>query len=135
MSTPMSAPPLSDVVTTPERRTAYTAAGWWDGETLSGRVRAHAAARPGATAVIDHEGARRHTFSELDRDVRSVAGWLVDRGVGPGDVVSVQLPNWFEFVVAAVAAQSLGAVINPLLPVYRRKELMHVFEVARPKVM
>jgi acyl-CoA synthetase (AMP-forming)/AMP-acid ligase II len=126
---------LRDVVTPPARRAAYERAGLWDGETLSGRVRGHAAARPAATAVVDHDGARRHTYGDLDREVRSVAGWLAGDGVAAGDVVSVQLPNWYEFVVAAVAAQSLGAVINPLLPVYRRKELLHVFTVAAPKVM
>jgi acyl-CoA synthetase (AMP-forming)/AMP-acid ligase II len=126
---------LADVVTTPERRAAYARAGWWDGETLSGRVKAHALARPGAVAVIDRDGARRHTYRDLDGDAQACASWLAERGVGPGDVVSVQLPNWYEFVVAATAAQRLGAVINPLLPVYRRKELVHVFTVARPKVI
>ncbi|HVM65470.1 MAG TPA: AMP-binding protein, partial [Acidimicrobiales bacterium] len=126
---------LADVVTAPDRRAAYERAGHWDQETLAARVRAHAAARPEATAVVDHDGARRHTYGELDRDVRSLAGWLAEDGVTAGDVVSVQLPNWYEFVVAAVAAQRLGAVINPLLPVYRRKELLHVFTVAAPKVV
>jgi len=126
---------LSDVVTSAERRAAYERNGWWDGETLSRRVRAHAAAQPDAVAVVDRDGARRHTYGELDRDVRTTAGWLAGRGVATGDVVSVQLPNWYEFVVAATAAQSLGAVINPLLPVYRRTELLHVFAVAQPKVI
>jgi acyl-CoA synthetase (AMP-forming)/AMP-acid ligase II len=126
---------LSDVVTSADRRAAYLRSGAWDAETLSGRVQAHARARPDAVAVIDHDGARRHTHRELDDDVRSCAGWLAERGVAPGDVVSVQLPNWYEAVVAATAAQSLRAVINPLLPVYRRKELVHVFTVAQPKVI
>ena len=52
-----------------------------------------------------------------------------------GDVVSIQLPNWYEFVVVAVATQRIGGVINPLLPVYRRKELLHVFTVAESKVV
>jgi len=37
--------------------------------------------------------------------------------------------------VAAVAAQSLGAVINPLLPNYRARELVNVFATARPAVI
>jgi acyl-CoA synthetase (AMP-forming)/AMP-acid ligase II len=126
---------LRDVVTSPERRAAYEGARLWDGETLSGRLRAHALAQPGAVAVVDRDGARWHSYGQLDRDVTAVEGWLSARGVAAGDVVSVQLPNCYEFVVAAVAAQRVGAVINPLLTVYRRKELVHVFGVARPKVV
>jgi acyl-CoA synthetase (AMP-forming)/AMP-acid ligase II len=55
--------------------------------------------------------------------------------VNPGDVVSVQLPNWYETVVVAVAVQAIGAVINPLLPNYRRRELTHVFTTARPRAV
>jgi cyclohexanecarboxylate-CoA ligase len=47
----------------------------------------------------------------------------------------VQLPNRYETVVAAVAIQSLGAVINPLLPNYRAHELAGVFGTARPAVV
>ncbi len=126
---------LADVVTSPERRARYVEAGLWDGETLSGRVRAHAASAPGRVAVVDRDGGRRHSYAELGRDVSGVVAWLEERGVGAGDVVSIQLPNWYEFVVAAVAVQALGAVINPLLPVYRRRELLHVFTVAAPKVI
>ncbi len=51
---------------------------------------------------------------------------------GAGSVVSIQLPNRYEAVVAAVAVLSLGAVINPLLPNYRARELGHVFAPPRP---
>ena len=64
-----------------------------------------------------------------------MAAWLEARGVGAGDVVSIQLPNWYEFVVLAVATQRVGGVINPLLPIYRRKELLHAFTVAESKVV
>ena len=71
----------------------------------------------------------------MGRDVAIVAAWLEARGVGAGDVVSIQLPNWYEFVVLAVATQRVGGVINPLLPIYRRKELLHAFAVAESKVV
>jgi acyl-CoA synthetase (AMP-forming)/AMP-acid ligase II len=121
---------LVDVVTTPERRHAYLDAGWWDDQTLPGRVADHAATRPGATAVVDEE--RTATYAELAADAARLAHALARRGVGAGDVVSVQLPNRYETVVVAVAVLSLGAVINPLLPNYRERELAQVFETARP---
>jgi acyl-CoA synthetase (AMP-forming)/AMP-acid ligase II len=129
----MGAEGLVDVVTTPERRQAHLDAGWWDDQTLPGRVANHAASRPSATAVVDE--ARSATYAELASDAARLAAALAARGVGRGDVVSVQLPNRYETVVVAVAVLSLGAVINPLLPNYREHELGHVFEIARPAVI
>ena len=75
---------------------------------------------------------RTATYAELAADAARLADALARRGVGAGDVVSVQLPNRYETVVVAVAVLSLGAVVNPLLPNYRERELAHVFETARP---
>jgi acyl-coenzyme A synthetase/AMP-(fatty) acid ligase len=123
------------MVTNSERAAAYRRAGHWDAATLSGRVADAAARRPAHAAVIDRDGAAVHSYAELGRDVSTVAAWLEAQGVGAGDVVSIQLPNWYEFVVLAVATQAVGAVINPLLPIYRRKELLHAFTVAESKVV
>jgi acyl-CoA synthetase (AMP-forming)/AMP-acid ligase II len=124
---------LVDVVTTPERRRRYLDAGWWDGQTLPGRVAHHAATRPEATAVVDET--RGATYAELAADSARLADGLRARGVGAGDVVAIQLPNRYEAVVAAVAVLSLGAVVNPLLPNYRERELAHVFTIARPTAL
>jgi acyl-coenzyme A synthetase/AMP-(fatty) acid ligase len=126
---------LGDMVTDSARAAAYRRAGHWDAATLSGRVADAAALRPGRAAVIDRDGEAVHSYAELGRDVATMAAWLGAQGVGAGDVVSIQLPNWYEFVVLAVATQSVGAVINPLLPIYRRKELLHAFTVAESKVV
>ena len=123
------------MVTESGRAGVYRRAGHWDGTTLSGRLADAATRRPGRAAVIDRDGGAVHTYAELGRDVTTVATWLEARGVGAGDVVSIQLPNWYEFVVLAVATQAVGAVINPLLPIYRRKELLHAFLVAESKVV
>jgi acyl-CoA synthetase (AMP-forming)/AMP-acid ligase II len=93
-------------------------------------VAATAAARPDALAVVDADGTS--TNAELASAASRLAAALAERGIGAGDVVSIQLPNRVEGVVAAVAALSLGAVINPLLPNYRARELSHVFTTARP---
>ncbi len=126
---------MGDLVTSPQRREAYLRGGQWDGATLSDRVDDHAGRGPGRVAVVDADAGRRYTYGELTRDATSFGSWLVSRGVGPGDVVSIQLPNWYPFVVAALGALRVGAVVNPLLPAYRRRELQHVFAVASPKVI
>ena len=48
----------------------------------------------------------------------------------PGDVVSVQLPNWYETVAVDLGVLALGAVLNPLLPNYRAHELHHILGTA-----
>ena len=55
-------------------------------------------------------------------------------GVGHGDVVSVQLPNWWEFVVIALACARVGAVVNPLMPIFREHELSYMLDFAESKV-
>ena len=127
---------MDNVVTTSEQAARYREAGLWTAETLSSRVAELAAGEQAeAIAVVDRLGERSRTYADLAADAGRVAGLLADHGVARGDVVSIQLPNWYEAVVAAVAVNSLGAVINPLLPNYRARELAHVFTKARPKAI
>jgi len=68
--------------------------GAWDGRLLDGYVDA---APPDRFAVVD--GSVRLTYRELlDRVARAVAG-LRRLRVGRGDVVSSQLPKWWEALV------------------------------------
>jgi cyclohexanecarboxylate-CoA ligase len=125
---------LRDVVTSDPRRLAYLASGVWDRTTLPGQVAAHASARPDARAVVDEHGASL-TYGDLWARARRVAGFLAAQGIGAGAVVSVQLPNRLETAVVALGVLASGAVINPLLPNYRARELAHVFETARPRAI
>lgn len=127
--------PMRDVVTSPARAARFRAAGLWTDDTLAGRVNQHADERPDALAVVDDLGAGRHSYGELRRDSARVARGLADCGVVAGDVVGVQLPNRYAAVVAALAVQALGAVINPLLPNYRAREIAHVLRTARSRVL
>jgi cyclohexanecarboxylate-CoA ligase len=49
--------------------------------------------------------------------------------------VSVQLPNWPEFVVLNFAIARVGGVLNSLMPSFRQRELRHVLGRARPRVL
>ncbi len=40
-----------------------------------------------------------------------------------GDVVSIQLPNWWHFAAVHAACVRIGAVTNPLMPIFREREL------------
>ncbi|MEV1053788.1 class I adenylate-forming enzyme family protein [Streptomyces sp. NPDC049887] len=63
------------------------------------------------TAVLDSKG--KLCYTALDRRVRCLAGGLRDLGIGPGDVVGVQLPNDRNAVMADLALAALGAIALP----------------------
>jgi acyl-coenzyme A synthetase/AMP-(fatty) acid ligase len=74
------------------------------------------------------------TFADVERHARRLAEGLRKRGVGPGDVVALQLPNWMEAAASFWASAFLGAVVVPIVHFYGRKELSHIMKTARPKV-
>ena len=57
---------------------------------------------------------------------RRLAAGLRARGVGAGDVVAFQLPNWVEAAATFWASAFLGAVLVPIVHFYGRKELAHI---------
>ena len=77
---------------------------------------------------------RSPTASSRRRSVRVALG-LLELGVRPGDVVSYQLPNWTEFLVLHHAATRIGAVNNPLIPIYRDREVGFMVGLAESKVL
>ena len=124
-----------DAVTSAERRRLYERSGAWDKSTLPAMLRRHAAANPSADAVIDLRGERIVSRGELAADVERLSGWLLARGIGIGDVVSVQLPNWYETVVVDLAVLAVGAILNPLLPLYRATDLRKMLTTSRSKLI
>lgn len=97
------------------------------------------AEKPDAAAVIAvrAEGAAttRLTWRELNAAVAAIAGGLTARGVAKGDVVSFQLPNWWQFVALHLACVRVGAVSNPLMPIFRHREMSFMVKHAAPKVL
>jgi cyclohexanecarboxylate-CoA ligase len=118
---------------TPEQIERFTAQGHWTGQVITDFLDEVAAARPGKTAAVDSRG--RITYGQLKaRSDRAAAG-LLELGVGPGDVVSFQLPNWIEFLVVHFATTRIGAVNNPLIPIYRDREVEFMVGMAASKVL
>mgnify|MGYP003337744887 CR=1 FL=1 len=97
--------------------------GWIrDWTSLWDLIERRAAATPDARFAIDEDG-RSLTFAEYrDAALRSAAGFAA-MGVGEGDVVSWQLPTWLEAMVLVGALSRLGAIQNPILPIYRDREV------------
>lgn len=109
--------------------------GWWTPETL-GQLLAEGLAASPDTGFYVHSAVRPFTgtFGEVEVTARRLAAGLADRGVGPGDVVAMQLPNWMEAAAAFWASAFLGAVTVPIVHFYGRRELGHIIATARPKV-
>jgi cyclohexanecarboxylate-CoA ligase len=64
-----------------------------------------------------------------------VAAGLRGLGVGAGDVVAYQLPNWWEAAVVFLAAARAGAVVNPVLPIFRERELRFILGQSGARVL
>ncbi len=83
----------------------------------------------------DREGSRRFSYREFGDAVARAAAALRALGIGAGDIIAVQLPNWWEFVVASLAANRIGAVVNPLMPIFREREMSYMLDFAGAKVL
>lgn len=123
-----------------EKRAAQArAAGVWRDETLLDHLRRAVAATPDKLAVVANRSdsgiETRLTYRELDERSTQVARSLRARGVGQGDVVSFQLPNFWEFTVLHLACLKLGAVSNPLMIIFRERELRFMLGLAEAKVL
>ncbi|HEX4620714.1 MAG TPA: AMP-binding protein, partial [Myxococcaceae bacterium] len=90
--------------------------------TLWQLIEERAAKSPRATFVMD-ERDRSLTFEEYRDTALKTASGLLQLGVEPGSVVSWTLPTRLEALVLAAALSRLDVVQNPLLPVYRHREV------------
>ena len=85
------------------------------------------------TAVVEADVTL--TYAQLETAAERVAAGLRERGVEPGDRVVTQLPNWWETVVASWGAFLAGAVLVPVVPIYRAHELRFILGQVRPKAV
>lgn len=85
-------------------------------------VEARAAASPHVVALYDGDD-REVTFAELRDRTERVAAGLHAQGIGHGTRVTWQLPTRIETIVTSLALARLGAVQNPILPLYRDREV------------
>lgn len=77
-----------------------------------------------AEAIVDlaAEPATRIDFVDLRRRVDALAKGLIAAGIDPGDRVAIWAPNCWEWVVALLGLQSVGAVLVPLNTRYKGME-------------
>ncbi|MGV9676007.1 AMP-binding protein [Nocardia sp. NPDC003482] len=113
----------------------YVAEGWWTRDTLGELLARGLAAAPDQRFEV-HSQVRPWSgrVREVERVARRLAAGLSARGVGAGDVVAFQLPNWMEAAATFWASALLGAVVVPIVHFYGRKEVGYILATTRPKV-
>jgi cyclohexanecarboxylate-CoA ligase len=128
-----------DPVLLAPRRAESIAKGWWHDRTINHDLDACAAAYPdklALTAVRSETGeVRRFTYRELAGLADRMAVGLSRLGVGRNDVVAMQLPNWWQFSLLYLACSRIGAVLNPLMHIFRERELLFMLKHGEAKVL
>src|SRR5687768_5598196 len=100
---------------------------------LADPLRHRAAIDPDRLAVVD--GTVELTYAELNERAEALARSFIARGVERGDVVTMQLPNWWEAAVVYQATMLAGCVLNPIVPIYREREVSFIERQCRPRVV
>jgi cyclohexanecarboxylate-CoA ligase len=117
------------------RRRRHEAAGEWPAPTLTALLEARVAATPDAIYAIDGASGGRWSFRDLKVRADAAAGALRRLGIERGDVVSWQLPNWLEAPALALAVDRVGAISNPIIPMYRAREVGFICRQARSRAL
>jgi len=118
----------------PELARRYADQGWWTSDTLGELLARGLKDNPDVTFRV-HSAERPFdgTFGDVDLLARRLAAALRARGVGPGDVVAFQLPNWVEAAATFWASAFLGAVIVPIVHFYGPREVGFILASVKPR--
>jgi cyclohexanecarboxylate-CoA ligase len=126
-------------ILSPERRAAARKAGLWLDRLPIEELDRHARERPDQVAVTDHNSmtGRSTTLSyrQLKRLSDRIALGLIELGIGQGDVVGAQLPNWWQMMALHLACIRIGAITNPLMPIFRERELGYMLSFAECRLI
>ena len=118
---------VTDRYTSEQIERFYTS-GVWRATTLPDELEIQVAAHPDKAFVTD--STTSYTFSRLRDAALRLAAGLERIGIGRGDRVAVQLPNWTEFVVISVALSRIGVIMVPIMPIYRHDDVRFIVETA-----
>ena len=98
-----------DPILPPTRVKAMTAQGYWQGLIATDYFDRCLAEVPDKTAVVDFnstaQAENRLSYRELAVRVDLIAVGLIRLGIEKNDVVSCQLPNWWQFTALALACR------------------------------
>lgn len=102
--------------------------------TLPGVI-AHVAARYGETPFIVGEDGTRISFAGFKQRVDGLARALIAHGVEHGDRIAIWAPNSPEWIIAASAIESIGAIMVPINTRFKGGEAAYVLGKTRARVL
>src|ERR1700761_573528 len=114
-------------------RAEFEERGHWTSTTGLGLFLASVDGQPSALCVADEQAAL--TRAQMLRAARRLADYMARRGIDAGDVITVAVPNWWEFVVIHTAVGLLGAVLNPVLPRLGIPDYRHILQTSQSRMV
>jgi len=128
-----------DAVLLAPRRAQMVAQGYWLDRTINDALDACVTACADKTALtavrVESGEVTRLRYRELATLADRIAVGLARLGVRRNDVVSVQLPNGWPFVALYLACARIGAVMNPLMHIFRERELSFMLAHGETKLV
>lgn len=128
-----------DAVLLAPRRDRMVAQGLWHDRTINDDLDACVETCPDKVALTALQVVggvtTRFTYREMARMADRIAVGLARLGVGRNDVVACQLPNWWQFTLTYLACSRIGAVMNPLMHIFRERELSFMLKHGEAKVV
>jgi 3-phosphoshikimate 1-carboxyvinyltransferase len=98
----------------------------------------HARERPDDRAVVevgDDGRLREWTWRELHDAAGNWTARLLELGIKSGEPVAYQLPNLLDFVALSLGILRLGAICEPLMPIFRERELELMLRASETRVL
>ncbi len=120
-------------MTSPDEEARYRRAGIWGDQTIYERFRAAADRFPDKLAVRDAKA--HYTYADFRQLIDNLAGHLVRLGIGSGDVVAIQAPNWAELALLHLAANRIGALYLSLNDHWRAREVGHLLGLSGARLV
>ena len=128
-----------DAVLIQSRRASSVEAGLWHDKTINDYLDECLQQVPDKLALSakrsDTGEMTRFTYRELSTMADRIAVGLSKLGVGRNDVVACQLPNSWQFSLIYLACSRIGAVMSPLMHIFRERELRFMLNHSEAKVV
>ena len=127
-----------DAVLLPPRKEKMLQQGYWLNTTILESLNQAVHQNPDKVALVSYkteeQSEKSFTYREILHTAQKIALGLKNLGVQKQDIVSCQLPNWWEFTLLYIACRRIGAVLNPLMPIFRERELSFMLKHTESKV-
>jgi amino acid adenylation domain-containing protein/thioester reductase-like protein len=104
-----------------------------DTQTIVSLFRRQVQMTPDNMAVVYHEN--RYTYREVDAITERIAAYLVSKGLGREDVVSIIIPRCEWMPIAALGVLKAGCAYQPLDPSYPAERLNFMMKDANAKLL